>query len=422
MKDIFSHTTLDNGINIYIHSTDKFKTNTFCIFIHQNLRKETATKTALLPFVLKRGTRRFPTSRQLALYMENLYGADMGGDILKRGESQILQFFMETVNPRYVDGEDVITKGLEAFKELVLNPVTEDGGFLGSYVEQEKDVLRRNIESLYNDKFNYAIERCFQEMCRDEAFSIYKYGNVEDLKAIDRNNLYEYYRSCLEHCPIDFFVLGDVDERQISEKIAELFNFDRKGEKLVKTSYIKKDIKNEKVVEEKQDVSQGKLSMGFRTNTRYGDDDYYALLVYNGILGGGPHSKLFQNVREKASLAYYAFSKMEKTKGLMLVSCGIEFQNFDRAVNIIKEQLQDIKDGKISDYEFDSTIKSLTNYLKETADSPSMIINMYLDGIINGVRESTENMIKNIQGVTKKDVQKVAQKVILDTIFFLNKK
>jgi predicted Zn-dependent peptidase len=145
-------------------------------------------------------------------------------------------------------------------------------------------------------------------------------------------------------------------------------------------------------------------------------------MVYNGILGGGPHSKLFQNVREKASLAYYAFSKLEKNKGLMLIGCGIEFANFDRTVKIIKEQLEDIKAGKISDYEFDSTVKSLVNSFKESSDSPSMIISLYLDGIINGVRESTDDMIKKIQDVTKEDVKKVAQKINLDTIFFLNKK
>jgi predicted Zn-dependent peptidase len=130
--------------------------------------------------------------------------------------------------------------------------------------------------------------------------------------------------------------------------------------------------------------------MGFRTNTRYSDEDYYALMVYNGILGGGTHSKLFQNVREKASLAYYAFSRLEKTKGLMLISSGIDFDDKNKAIDIIKQQLEDIKKwGKISDYEFDSTIKSLTNSYKEAADNPSMIISLYLDGIINGVQRSS---------------------------------
>lgn len=413
---------LNNGIDLYMCSTDKFKTTTLCMFIHQNLQKETATMTALLPFVLKRGTMNFPSSRSINLYLENLFGADMGGDILKRGETQIQQFFLETVNPRYIDDKQILDKGLELFRDLVLNPLIQDGGFKQTYVDQEKDILKRNIESLYSDKFNYTIERCFQEMCKDEPYSIYKYGCIDDLDKINRENLYEYYRSCLTRCPIDIFVIGDVNEKELRDKMQELFSFNRKEEILVKTSHPCKNINQERFVEERQDVNQGKLSMGFRTNTRYGEDDYYALMVYNGILGGGAHSKLFQNVREKASLAYYAFSRLEKTKGLMLISSGIEFTNLDKTIDIIKQQLEDIKNGNISDYEFNSTIKALTNSLKESADSPSMIISHYLDGIINGIETSPECLIEGIHKVTKKDVMDVAQKIQLDTIFFLNKR
>ncbi len=422
VKNTFRQKTLKNGMNIYTHSTSKFKTTTFCLFIHQELARETATKTALLPFVLKRGNKNFPTSRSLNLFLENLYGTNMGGDILKRGETQILQFFMEAINAKYADEKDILSRGLAAFRDMILNPVIEEDGFKKDYVAQEKDVLKRNIESLYNDKFNYVIERCFQEMCKDEAFSIYRYGNVEDLNFIDNRNLYDYYRECISHCPIDLLVLGDVNEQEIEQIIEDTFSFERKEVKQVETKFTPKTIAEPKYIEEKQDVNQGKLAMGFRTNTRYGEKDYYALMVYNGILGGGTHSKLFQNVREKESLAYYAFSRLEKNKGLMLISSGIEFNNKDRVLDIINQQLDDICKGKISDYEFDSTIKSLTNSFKEAADNPSMIISLYLDGIINGLQETTEEIIEKLHKVTKEDVINVAQKISLDTVFFLNKK
>ncbi|HQE05863.1 MAG TPA: insulinase family protein, partial [Tepidanaerobacteraceae bacterium] len=152
------------------------------------------------------------------------------------------------------------------------------------------------------------------------------------------------------------------------------------------------------------------------------DEDYYSLMVYNGILGGGSHSKLFQNVREKASLAYYAFSRLEKNKGLMIVSSGIDFDDRERAIEIINQQLEDISEGKISDYEFDSTIKCLVNSFKEAADNPAMIISLYLDGILNGVQRSTKEIIENLYKVTKTDVVNVAERICLDTVFFLNKK
>lgn len=423
LSNLFTKKVLSNGINIYIHSTTKFKTTTFGLFIHQNLQKDIATKTALLPFVLKRGSESFPTSRKLNLYLENLYGANMGGDILKRGETHIMQFFLTLPNEKYLDSEESLNdKCLYAFKEMILNPVKEGSGFKQTYVNQEKDVLKRNIESLYNDKFNYAVERCFQEMCKDEPFNIYKYGNIADLEAIDNINLYDYYSECLAHCPIDIFVLGDVNEEEIFNKLEEYFNFERSQEIILKKPEIKKEIKEVKYIEEKQDVYQSKLSMGFRTNTVYGDKDYYALMVYNGILGGGAHSKLFQNVREKASIAYYIFSRIEKTKGLMLIASGIDFINYEKALDIINQQLDDIRNGKISDYEFDSTVKLIVNSLKESADSPAAIISLYLDGIINNIKETTDDMIQKVENVTKEDVINVAQKIQLDTVYFLNRK
>jgi len=422
LEHTFRQKNLKNGINIYIHSTSKFKTTTFYFFIHQNLAPQTATKTALLPFVLKRGSKSFPTSRKMSLFLEELYGTTIGGDILKRGEVQIVQFFMETVNHNYIQDENILKKALYAFRDMILDPVLEGKAFKNSYVEQEKEILKRNIESLYNDKFNYVIERCFQEMCKDEAFRIYRYGNVDDLKFIDNQNLYSYYKECLSSCPIDFFVLGDVNEEEIAKIIEDIFSIEREEIKQVETNFVSKNVKQPNYVEERQDVNQGKLTMGFRTNTRYSDHDYYSLMVYNGILGGGSHSKLFQNVREKASLAYYVFSKLEKNKGLMIISSGIDFDDKEKAVEIINQQLEDIRRGKISDYEFDSTIKSLVNSFKEAADNPAMIISLYLDGILNGVQRTTDDIIENLYKVTKADVVSVAEKICLDTVFFLNKK
>lgn len=422
MDRLFKRKTLDNGINLYIYSTDKFKTVTVCAFIHQNLDKSTATRTALLPFVLKRGSHKFPSSRYISLCLEELYGADFGADIIKKGERQIIQFFIEMVNPKYTASEDkILDEGLALFKDVILNPLTEGSAFKKDFVEQEKDVLKRNIEALFNDKFNYAIERCFQEMCKGEPFSVYKYGSVSDLPEIKSEDLYDFYKMIIKSRPMDIFVLGEVDEGQIYEKLNNLFSNERREEEIAGTVVVK-EVEREKFVEEKQDVNQGKLSLGFRTGTRYGDEDFYALMVFNSVFGGGPHSKLFQNVREKESLAYYAFSRLEKSKGLMLASCGIDFDKLEKTIEIIKEQLDDIKDGRISDYEFESSKKSLVNSLKEAEDSPAMIISLYLDGIINGIEESIQEIIEKIRNVTKEDVVKVAQKVKLDTIYFLNKK
>jgi len=169
-------------------------------------------------------------------------------------------------------------------------------------------------------------------------------------------------------------------------------------------------------------VNQGKLCLGFRTNTPPGSKDYYKLLVYNSILGGGLHSKLFQNVREKAGLAYYAFSRLEKFKGLMVVSCGIEIKNKDKALEIIYKQLDEIKNGNISDYEYEASIKSIETGIKSLKDIQLQIVDFYLSQYIAETDDTPDDVIENVKKVTKKDVVDIAERIKLDTVYFLTSK
>jgi len=166
-------------------------------------------------------------------------------------------------------------------------------------------------------------------------------------------------------------------------------------------------------------VSQGKLSLGFRTGTAPNDNDYYSLLVYNGILGGGIHSKLFQNVREKASLAYYAFSRLEKFKGLMVISSGIEIQNRKMAEDIIMDQLKEIENGNITDYEYSSTLKAIETGIKSLKDSQLHIVDFYLSQVVGGTEDTLDGIIGKIKKVTRQDVIDISKRIKLDTVYFL---
>jgi predicted Zn-dependent peptidase len=411
---------LKNGINVHILPTEKFKTTLIKVFIHQDLGKELVTKTSLVPLVLKRGCNRFPTAQKIRMYFEELYGADFDADVLKKGERHILVFETDLVNEKFIGGKnDILRNGLLALREIMVDPLVENGGFKEEYVVQEKDVLKREILSLFNNKMQYAIERCIQEMCKDEDYSLFRYGKIEDLDSIDKISLYKYYLEMIKTNPIDIYIMGDVDPDRDFPIIEEAFSYDRGQCKVLKQTFVNKEVLKEKTVFEKQNVEQGKLSLGLRTYTTYSDDDYYPLLMANGILGGGPHSKLFQNVREKASLAYYAFSRIEKTKGLMLITSGIEIGNYDRALEIILQQIQDLKNGRITEYEIESTRKMLINSFRETSDNPSATINLYLDGIINNRNETIDDMIKQVKEVDKEEIVEVSQKIKLDTIYFL---
>ena len=265
---------------------------------------------------------------------------------------------------------------------------------------------------------SYAGERCFEEMCKDEDFGVHELGSIDDLDSVNEKNLYDCYKDFISNSPIDIFIVGDMEEEQINS-IKSLFDDIEPRDVAYPKTQIIKDVKEPKTIEQEFDVTQGKITLGFRTGVEPTDKKYISLMVYNGILGGGPHSKLFNNVREKQSLAYYVFSRLEKNKGLMIVSSGIEFRNYQKTYDEIIKQHNEIKEGNITDYEFNSTISSLINRLKSIEDSAFGLIDYYLGQLVSGTDHSLEETMKNIQSVNMEDVVNVAQDIKLDTIYFL---
>lgn len=419
-EEVVSKIDSFNGINIYKIRTEKFKTNSINIFFHDNLTREHVTLNSLLPAVLRRGCERFKTFQDIAQYLEDLYGASFDCGVSKKGERQIIQYYIEYISDEYTgENTNLFEDTFEFLYEIITNPVLEDGYFKKDYLEQEKENLKQLIEGRVNDKVSYAVEKCIEEMCSKEPFGIFENGFVSDLASIDSRKLYEHYKYFLETLPIDIYITGNVDNDKIN-KMVKKFSLIKRREikKLDSTSNIK-EVKEVRNFEEKMSVNQAKLSLGFRTGIMPRDKEYYTLFVCNTILGGGMHSKLFQNVREKASLAYYAFSRLDKFKGLMLISSGIEIGNKEKALKIILEQLDEIKKGNISDYEFDSTIKTIETGIKSIKDSQLQMVDFYLSQSILNSTDSLNDVIEKVKKVKREDIVIISQNIKLDSIYFL---
>ena len=412
--------TLPVNVNIHLLPTSKFKTTLVSVFLQQALAKELAAKTALLPAVLKRGTRQYPTFRDLKVRLEELYGAALSADVVKKGERQLVSFSLEIINDKFTPGEKLLQQGLSILKDVITDPLLENGGFRQDYVQQEKEQLTKEIRGLVNDKVSYALERCIQEMCSQERFGVYKYGSVEELQPVSTGELYTYYQNILQENPLDVFVVGEIDPENTFALIQDTFSFSRAGNLVelppVEVENIPAEVSYQ---EEKLPINQGKLTLGYRTNISYQDEAYPALLFYNAVLGGFPHSKLFQNVREKASLAYYVFSRLEKHKGIQLIGSGIEVSDYEQALEIILQQVEEIKKGQISKEEMKNTKRALLNGLKIVGDSLYSLVGFYMDGLIGKRTEEIEHLMQRIAEVKEEDIVAVAHRVYLDTIYFL---
>src|SRR5690606_19006412 len=285
-------------------------------------------------------------------------------------------------------------------------------------MQKEKRSLKRRIQSVYDDKMRYASVRLVEEMCKDEPYSIQATGNEDQVDDITGASLYEYYERAFAEDKIDLYIIGDINPNEV-ENFCSIFQYEERTiQPHVRVQ--DKEVSNVKEVKETQDLNQGKLNIGCRTNITYGDSDYFALQMFNGIFGGFPHSKLFINVREKESLAYYAASRVESHKGLLMIMSGIDSNNYEKAVTIIKEQLKLMKDGSFTEEEISQTKAVIQHQFLETIDSARGVIEVFYQNIVAGTDVKMNDWIEKTNSTSRDEIIAVANKVELDTIYFLS--
>ncbi len=408
---------VNKNIEITYIPMTKLKTTTVCVFLHRELNREDASKNAILPAILKINSKLCPGRENLAHFLDNLYGARMAASVSKRGNDQILCFEAQTISDKYAPNGEKLTATLT---ELLLSVVFDSLSSIDEKIfETEKQNAISKIENVINEKRSYASIRCLEEMSKDDVFSVSRIGYIEDFKKMTKEELLDYYKKIVTSSYIDIFVCGETDIAEIENKVKEyISNFDFTDAKIPKTNILKKDspINN---ITEKLNVTQGKLSMGFLTDTPIDSDDIYSLILGNAIFGGGAQSKLFNNVREKLSLAYYAGSSLNKLKGILNVNAGIEFANFQKAYDEILVQLEEIKKGNISDLEIEASKNFIINSLNSLNDDQVDIISYYLGEKVAGTNTDIEEYKKQILSRTKEDVKKAMENVHLDTVYFL---
>ncbi len=412
--------TIQIAEGVYLHHIpdNKFKSATVSMFFHRPLCLEEASMNALLPAVLKRGTSVSKDFVEIERRLMDLCGASVSGAVLKRGDAQLLFFEGSSLANRYAPGgEDLVGATVDLLLEIVLSPYTEEGVFSAEYVASEKKNLAEAIEAMVNDKMQYALWRCTEEMFKGEAYGVHELGSIEAVEKITPEALYTHYKKVISESRMDVFVCGSADVEKVEAKIRPHFQARNVSAYETKPKAAGESV--QKVIEH-FDASQAKLTLGLTTGFDAKKCDYVHMMMANSVLGSGVHSKLFNNVREKLSLAYYAFSRIDRLKQTMIIGMGIEKANYEAAFHETMAQLQALKNGEISDYEFESAKAFLINNTISATDSQSAMTAYYLSALLNDEVMDIEERVKRIETTTREDVVAAAQNVQLEMIYFLS--
>ena len=414
---------LKQGIKLHLIKTNKFKTNLVAVFLSTELNRKNVTKNALISMLLRRGSKNMVTQEEISKQMEEMYGASFDCGLDKTGDNQVLKFYIEVINDSFLpqQEENMLKTAIQKLFEIVFSPYVENDSFKQEYINQEKNNLKQRIEGKIDNKARYAMDRCIEEMYKDKPFGLYKFGYIEDLDNINGKELYSYYKELINSCKIDIFVSGNIDE-DLADIIEKNENIQKLKERI--PDYISPKMeKNQKkgrknVVTDSMEVTQGKLILGLDVDIEK-EELKYNTLVYNSILGGSANSKMFQNVREKAHLAYVASSSYLRHKNNIFINCGIEIANYEKALEIIKKQLEDMEKGDFTEEDLENAKKGIIATINTISEEQDTEISYYLGQELTETKVSLEEYIEKIEKVTKQDVINIAKKVSINTIYFL---
>lgn len=408
-----------NGVKVSLIPDNRLKTAAITVYISLPLKKETASQNAVWPAILMRGTSAHPETKDFNIYLEELFGASAGFRVEKQGANQVVSMRFKTVSDEYAIGEP-FTKLIRLCGEVLFNPLCENGAFRKSYTEREKQVQIQYIEGLSNDKRKYASSRLIQEMCKGEEYSIRACGEIDEIEKLDEKALYQGYLDAMKEGSISVYVTDHFDAEKIIPVLKEVFGKVSPNKKKIRLPVVKEAGETVNYVEEAAPVTQGKLSMGFRTSITRTKNEYYAMMLFNKLFGGSPYSKLFLNVREKLSLAYYASSMYSSLKGLVVVNSGIEFDKYEAAKNEILVQLEEMKKGNFTESDIEAAVLDIENSYKEISDYGEALSEYYSFLDCADINESPDEVVAKIKKVTKDEIIVAANTVKLDTVYFLS--
>lgn len=410
--------------NIYKVNDGKFKS----IYISYNftfsMKKEEIPTNVIACMVLSKGSNKYKTSKEIETYLSNLYGSTFDVNFEKIGDLYNIEFRIECINKNFLpDKEDIVESVIKFLYEIIYNPKIENNSFDSNIFEREKDFVIDKIKKRKDEKLKYAVIKTEELLCENEAFGTYLYGDIKDAENVKLEDIYNIYFKLINDSAITIIVSGNLHGYEdIDKEILNIFSTKMNNNRLnceVLNDYTKRFISTEiKEIKEMMPTNQAVITLGMKVDNLE-EEDFYALNVYNSILGGTPSSKLFQNVREKESLAYTARSRYYRFKGIFVIYAGIEEEKYEKAKEVILQQIEDMKNGNISELELNTSKQSLVSDLLEWNDSKISLAKLAYTNIVKNQKLTIDELIENMKQVELEDVIKVAQKVKPQLIYLL---
>lgn len=422
MIDALKQIPLSSGVTLHLLNSSKFKTVLFGVYIQRPLSLEEVAKNALASKIIEKCSADYPDYRGLTHKLEDLYGSVLVSDVHKYGERQMIQVKMQVPCDAYVMDEALLDESVSFLNAVINHPYVDEKGMGGIYFDSEKEGLLYELKTRAEDKKVWAISRCIETMCADEAYAIHEIGTEALYENFDPRTLLEHYQMVLEKSPMDIVVIGHFDAEAMEKRIKEKFEIssgDRESFQREKVVFPKKEVN---YFEEALSLNQGRLVLGYRMNVPYESPEFPAALLATMIIGSGGSSKLFTQVREKEGLCYSTFARPDKFKSILLVYAGLEVEHFNRAELLIKDIVASVSRGDITEEELEIAKSGLISTFISLSDYPNSYINFYYSQYLTKGEIDIQTYIDKVNAVTVDDVVKASRHFTLEQVVKINKR
>lgn len=412
-------TRLAPGAYLTCVTTPQFKTAVMRVSFLLPLGGERTSAAAALPYVLRRGTAEFPSLASLGEALDALYGMRVEPAVRARGEALAVGLAADFIDEPY-GGRGITARAAALLLSFLTEPFLEGGRFPAVTVRDEAENLADRIAARRNDLRSWALRRLWELMCADEPFGKSELGTIEEAHALTPDVLLSVWQDVLANAPMELFYCG----AQPPETVAEAFRAalparEEKPFPLPQTRVFAAPPHGEQSFEEALPVTQGKLSLGFRTGITGEDPLYPALLAANAVYGGTTSSRLFRNVREKLSLCYYASSQCFRMKGVMAALSGVDNANAPLAREEMLRHLRALQEDGPTPDELETARRSVVTGLRVMNDSPLSLEGFWLDQALAGLSWTPEALAARVEAVSAGEVREAARRIVPDTTFFL---
>lgn len=409
---------ISKGVSICAHETQQFKSASICLNIVTDMTDISAK--ALLIHLLSRTTTKYPSIFDMNRKLASLYGATITAVSTKVGEALVLKLNLNCIDDRFTLNDEKISSDCTALLcDCLFDPEVSNEAFTAENLEREKRLLCEKIEAEKDEKRIYALNQLIEKMFDGEKYGKDSLGEIDEIKALSGEDVYKVWQDILANSKVQVNVIGGCDLSSIEATLKAKFDsVDRADIKVPTTEFIS-EVKEQKSFEETQNVKQGKLVMGFRTDMTASRDNLAAMKVMTAIFGSGTFSKLFVNVREKMGLCYYCSASLASSKAVVFVQSGVETANAQKALEAVLNELEDVKKGEFSDEVITSAKLSLNQMLSSTMDSVSSINTWLSSQVLEDEYLSCEKYAEQINGVTREEIIAAANTLKLDTVYIL---